>query len=180
MAPPSRGFRLLRDAVLSLSLTEEFVRPLYHWRTSRPHEYTGSMLNSAGDDNALFLCGPAHGAPPKNIRLSADDFLLDHLGGGFELIYFTEDAAIPSPLQEVVATTRKRGVPLRVIAVGAASPVDGADLTMTDADGHFRSRYGVQASGAGYLLRPDQHVCARWLTLDATRLLAALNTALPQ
>jgi 3-(3-hydroxy-phenyl)propionate hydroxylase len=32
MAPPSRGFRLLRDAVLSLSLTEEFVRPLYHWR----------------------------------------------------------------------------------------------------------------------------------------------------
>ena len=41
MAPPSRGFRLLRDAVLSLSLTEEFVRPLYHWRTSRPHEYSG-------------------------------------------------------------------------------------------------------------------------------------------
>jgi 3-(3-hydroxy-phenyl)propionate hydroxylase len=180
MAPPSRGFRLLRDAVLSLSLTEEFVRPLYHWRTSRPHEYTGSMLNSAGDDNSLFLCGPAHGAPPKNIRLSADDFLLDHLGGGFDLIYFTEDTAIPGPLQEVVATTRKRGVPLRVIAVGAASPVAGADMTMADADGHFRARYGVQASGAGYLLRPDQHVCARWLTLDATRLMAALDTALPQ
>jgi len=180
MTPPSRGFRLLRDAVLSLSLTQEFVRPLYHWRTSRPHQYNGSMLNSAGDDNALFLAGPAHGAPPQNIRLSANDFLLDHLGGGFDLIYFTEDAAIPEPLQEVVATTRKRGVALRVIAVGAANPVAGADLTMTDADGHFRRRYGVQASGAGYLLRPDQHVCARWITVDATRLLAALNTALPQ
>jgi 3-(3-hydroxy-phenyl)propionate hydroxylase len=180
MAPPSRGFRLLRDAVLSLSLTEAFVRPLYHWRTSRPHEYAESMLNSAGDDNALFRAGPAHGAPPQNIRLSADDFLLDHMGGGFDLIYFTDAAAIPEPLQAVVGATRQRGIPLRVVAVGAASPVAGADLTLADADGHFRSRYGVQASGAAYLLRPDQHVCARWLTLDATRLQAALNSALPQ
>ncbi len=180
MTPPSRGFRLLRDAVLSLSLTEAFVRPLYHWRTSRPHEYTGSMLNSSGDDNALFTAGPAHGAPPRNIRLSADDFLLDHVGGGFDLLYFTEAAAIPAPLQKVVATARERGVPLQVIAVGAAQPVAGADLTLADADGHFRRRYGVQASGAAYLLRPDQHVCARWLTLDATRLEAALDSALPQ
>ena len=183
MAPPSRGFRLLRDAVLSLSLTEEFVRPLYHWRTSRPHEYTDSLLNSAGDDNALFKSGPAHGAPPQNIRLSADDFLLDRLadlGAGFSLLYFTEAAALPVPLQVVIAATRTRGVPLRVIAVGAASPVAGADLTLADAEGHFRRRYGVQASGAGYLLRPDQHVCARWLTLDATRLQSAINTALPQ
>ena len=180
MAPPSRGFRLLRDAVLSLSMTEEFVRPLYHWRTSRPHEYLDSMLNSAGDDNALFRSGPAHGAPPQNIRLAPDDFLLDHLGGGFELLYFTQAAAIPEPLQQVLAATRAKGVPLRVIAVGAAQPVAGADLTLLDADGHLRQRYGVQASGAAYLLRPDQHVCARWLTLDATRLQAALNTALPQ
>jgi 3-(3-hydroxy-phenyl)propionate hydroxylase len=180
MAPPSPGFRLLRDAVMSLSLTEEFVRPLYHWRTSRPHEYLDSMLNSQGDDNALFRSGPAHGAPPQNIRLAPDDFLLDHLGGGFELLYFTQAAAMPEPLQQVLAATRARGVPLRVIAVGASQPVAGADLTLADADGHFRKRYGVQASGAAYLLRPDQHVCARWLTLDATRLQAALNTALPQ
>ncbi|MCY1263855.1 6-methylpretetramide 4-monooxygenase [compost metagenome] len=180
MTPPSEGFRLLRDAVLSLSLSEEFVRPLYHWRTSRPHEYSDSALSSLGDDNALFAEGPAHGAPPQNIRLSADDFLLDHLGGGFDLLYFTEAQAIPERLQGVVEATRARGVPLRIIAIGAAQPVAGADLTFPDSSGHFRERYGVQASGAAYLLRPDQHVCARWLTLDATRLEAALNTALPQ
>ncbi len=180
MTPPSEGFRLLRDAVLSLSLSEAFVRPLYHWRTSRPHAYSDSPLNSPGDDNTLFTKGPAHGAPPQNIRLSADDFLLDHLGGGFDLLYFTEAPAIPDPLQEVVRAIRARGVPLRVIAVGAAQPVAGADLTLADASGHFRQRYGVQASGAAYLLRPDQHVCARWLTLDATRLQAALHTTLPQ
>jgi 3-(3-hydroxy-phenyl)propionate hydroxylase len=180
MAPPSPGFRLLRDAVLSLSLTEEFVRPLYHWRTSRPHEYTDSVLNSQGDDNTLFRAGPAHGAPPQNIRLAPNDFLLDHLGGGFDLLYFTEAAALPEPMQQVVSAAHARGVPLKVIAVGATQPVAGADLTLADVDGHFRQRYGVQASGAAYLLRPDQHVCARWLTLDATRLQAALNIVLSQ
>ena len=187
MTPPSRGFRLLRDAVLSLSLTQDFVRPLYHWRTSRPHAYTRSMLNSAGDDNALFSAGPAHGAPPQNVRLGADDFLLDHLGGaaggasggGFDLLIFTDAPALPRPLQQVVAASRARGVPLRVTVIGAALPVAGADQTLADADGRVRQRYGVMASGAAYLLRPDQHVCARWLTLDATRLQAALHTALP-
>ena len=180
MAPPAGGFELLRNAVLSLSLTQEFVRPLYHWRTSRPHAYTQSMLNSRGDDDSLFTCGPGHGAPPQNIRLGSDDFLLDHLGGGFDLLYFTEAQAIPEPLQAVVQVARANGVPIRITAVGATQAVAGADATLVDTDGNFRQRYGVQASGAAYLLRPDQHVCARWLTLDATRLQDALNAALPQ
>ncbi|NIC40558.1 FAD-dependent monooxygenase [Aquabacterium sp. A08] len=179
MTPPSRGFRLLRDAVLSLSLTQAFVRPLYHWRTSRPHAYTGSALNSPGDDNALFTAGPAHGAPPQNVRLAPDAHLLDRLGGGFDLLYFTEGAAVPEALLQVVQAWRARGVALRVTAVGTAAPVAGADQTLPDADGRVRARYGVPASGAAYLLRPDQHVCARWLTLDATRLHAALQQALP-
>jgi 3-(3-hydroxy-phenyl)propionate hydroxylase len=178
MAPPSRGFRLLRDAVLSLSLTQDFVRPLYHWRTSRPHEYTHSALNSTGDDNALFKAGPAHGAPPQNVRLGINDFLLDHLGGGFDLLYFT-DTDMPEALQQVIEQARERGLPLKVTAVGAPHCVAGADQYLPDKDGHMRQRYGVPANGAAYLLRPDQHVCARWLTLDATRLQAALATALP-
>jgi 3-(3-hydroxy-phenyl)propionate hydroxylase len=179
MAPPSRGFRLLRDAVLSLSLTQEFVRPLYHWRTSRPHEYAHSALNSMGDDNALFTAGPAHGAPPRNIRLGSDNFLLDHLGGGFDLLYFTEAEALPPALLQAVDREREQGTPLRVIAVGSSVYVQGADVTLPDSDGHFRARYGIPASGGAYLLRPDQHVCARWLTLDSTRLHAALRAALP-
>jgi len=192
MAPPSRGFRLLRDAVLSLSLTQAFVRPLYHWRTSRPHEYSHSMLNSTHDDNGLFKAGPAHGAPPQNVRLGPGagdgDYLLDHLGGGFDLLYFTDAPAVPESLQAVIRGVRAQGVSLKVIAVGAAQPVAGADQTLPDADGHLRERYGVpvgdgsngHAQGAAYLLRPDQHICARWLTLDATRLQAALAQALPQ
>ena len=177
MTPPTRGFRLLRDAVLSLSLSEPFVGPLYHWRTSRPHEYAHSPANSAGDDNALFKAGPGHGAPPQNVRLGADDYLLDHLDHRFSLLYFTEGANVPDALTEVVNELRVKGLPLRVIAVGSAQPVAGADETLADTDGHLRERYGVFAGGAAYLLRPDQHVCARWMSLDATRLRAALINA---
>jgi 3-(3-hydroxy-phenyl)propionate hydroxylase len=180
MAPPSRGFRLLRDAVLSLSLTQDFVRPLYHWRTSRPHEYSRSMLNSTDDDNGRFAAGPAHGAPPQNVRLGPDDHLLDHLGGGFDLLVFTDGESIATPLQAVVAELRARGVPLKVTAIGAHESVAGADQTLADTDGRVRARYGVPSSGGAYLLRPDQHVCARWLRLDAARLRAAFCAALPQ
>jgi len=83
-------------------------------------------------------------------------------------------------LQDLIATTRAQGVPVHVIAVGSTGAVAGADKTLPDADGHLRERYGVPANGGAYLLRPDQHICARWLTLDATRLQAAFHTALPQ
>jgi 3-(3-hydroxy-phenyl)propionate hydroxylase len=173
MTPPTSGYQLLRDAVLSLSLTQEFVRPLYHWRTSRPHEYTESALNCRDDDNAAFKAGPADGAPPQNVQLGENDFLLDHLGGGVELLYFTDVAAIPAALLDTVGTARARGLPVRLTAVGPARAVEGADQTLADPAGRVRARYGVTASGAAYLLRPDQHVCGRWLALDAARLQSA-------
>ncbi|HRK39106.1 MAG TPA: FAD-dependent monooxygenase [Burkholderiaceae bacterium] len=176
MTPPTPGFRLLRDAVLSLSLTQPFVGPLYHWRTSRPHEYRQSSLNATGDDNLLFKAGPANGAPPQNVQLGADDYLLDHLDHSVTLLYFTSGAELPPALLAEVAACRERGVPVRVVAVGASQPVVGAELTLPDTQGRVRARYGVLAGGAAYLLRPDQHVCARWMSLDATRLRAALNT----
>ncbi len=186
MAPPSRGFRLLRDAVLSLSLTQAFVRPLYHWRTSRPHEYTHSFLNSPHDDNHLFEAGPSHGAPPQNIRLANGNFLLDHLGGGFDLLYFVDSvtsstaspqlkASIPhisisSKLQNVISAFKAKGLPIRVIAIGARQATTDADLYLEDALGSVKSLYGIKQTGGAYLLRPDQHICARWQTLDEIRL----------
>jgi len=176
MTPPTRGFRLLRDAVLSLSLSQAFVGPLYHWRTSRPHEYGASPINSPGDDNARFHHGPGHGAPPKNIALGPDDHLLDHLDHGFTLLIALDGSIIPDELGAVVQELRGQGVPLRVIAVGAPAPVLGADDSLADANGHLRERYGLKVGGA-YLLRPDQHVCARWLRLDAPRLRGSLINA---
>jgi 3-(3-hydroxy-phenyl)propionate hydroxylase len=180
MAPPSRGFRLLRDAVLSLSLTEEFVRPLYHWRTSRPHEYKHSALNSMSDDNAQFTGGPTLGAPPQNVQLKADDFLLDHLGGGFDLVYAAQDQSIPPELLKAVELAKNKGLPLKLLAITHVDvAIKGADKTLFDPQQRFQLRYALPLGGA-YLFRPDQHVCGRWLQVDATRLLSSLQLAVMQ
>ena len=180
MAPPSPGFRLLRDAVLSLSLTEEFVRPLYHWRTSRPHEYAHSALNSMSDDNAQFTGGPALGAPPQNVQLKSDDFLLDHLGGGFDLVYVAQDQSIPPELLKAVELAKSKGLPLKLLAITNVDvAIKGADKTLFDPQQRFQLRYALPLGGA-YLFRPDQHVCGRWLQVDATRLLSSLQLAVMQ
>ena len=175
MAPPDWGHACVRHAVLSLSLTQDFVRPLYHWRTSRPHEYTHSVLNAREDDNAAFEAGPAHGASPINVKLGPDVHLLDHLGGGFDLLWFS-DSALPTDLRAEIEAWRQRGWAIRVVALTlGADPVPGADLSLQDPQGRARARYGVQQEGSSYLLRPDQHVCGRWLQLQAPQLRQALE-----
>ncbi|MFM2057407.1 MAG: hypothetical protein RLY71_1792 [Pseudomonadota bacterium] len=186
MTPPSRGYRLLRDAVLSLSLTEAFVRPLFHWRTSRPHTHADSPLNDPADDNALFDAGPAQGAPLPNLRLGADEFVLDHLGGAaagaFTLLVCAPTGGLDAALHECLAAWRLRGVSLRLLRIGpqasavAAGPV--SDGWLPDTDGALRCHLALPGAGAAYLLRPDQHVCARWLQLTPERLDAALQRAL--
>ncbi|WP_278652591.1 FAD-dependent monooxygenase [Pandoraea pnomenusa] len=176
MTPPSHGFRLLRDAVLDLSLAHEFVRPLFHWRTSRAHDYRDSPLNSPDDDNATMPGGPGVGAPAPNLRLGENDYLYDHLGAAFHLLTFG-DAPLDDVLRHEVATWRERGVPITVIGLsGSLHAVAGADLTLRDANGHAAAKYGA-ADGTAYLVRPDHHICARWLRLDAARLATALAQA---
>ena len=164
MTPPTRGFRLLRDAVLSLSLTQEFVRPLYHWRTSRPHDYLASQLNAADDDSAAFGAGPAPGAPLPNLRLAPGEFLLDGLcgdaAGRFALLL--ADAAALAPLAALLDAWAQRGLALHTRVLPAAAA----------------ARLGLRGGAAALLLRPDQHVCARWLAVSAERLDSALARAL--
>ena len=169
MTPPTRGFRLLRDAVLSLSLTQAFVRPLFHWRTSRAHAYGDSPLNapaadtaamdSALDDNALFgaaglAAGVRVGEPMANVALGPDDFLMDHFPAGFLLLVVGQDSATPLPadVHSVLADFRARG---HVIAV------------QHNHHAEVVARYAGPEGTGVYLFRPDQHVCARWLAFDA-------------
>ncbi|MBA1200993.1 FAD-dependent oxidoreductase [Pseudomonas capeferrum] len=179
MAPPTAGYRLVRDAVLSLSLTQEFVRPLYHWRTSRPHDYAESVLNCPTDDNDRFAVGPRNGALLLNIKLGENDYLFDRLGACFHLLYFTSAAFIPDALLAQVQAIRSSGVPFQIIAVtqNAQTRVVGADQLIEDTSGHIASKYGITQGGA-YLVRPDQHICARWHQLSAGQLHTAIDIVL--
>jgi 3-(3-hydroxy-phenyl)propionate hydroxylase len=57
--------------------------------------------------------------------------------------------------------------------------VEGLSLSARDeAAAALRQRYLSSAPGAIYLMRPDQHVAARWLTFDEAKVRAALKKAI--
>ncbi|GAB3627685.1 monooxygenase [Pandoraea terrae] len=177
MTPPTHGHRLLRDATLALSIDHAFVRPLFHWRTSRAHDYRHSPLNSPDDDNARMHAGPVVGAPLPNLRLGENDYLYDHLGAAFHLLSFS-DSPLNAAVQDEIAKWRARGIAVTVIAFAPTrhAGVPGADLTLYDATDRALQKYGA-TWGSAYLARPDHHICARWQTLDADRLATALAQA---
>lgn len=176
MTPPTTGHRTMRDAVLSLSLKNGFVGPLFHWRTSRPHVYAHSRLNARDDDQALFLEGPVDGAPIPNVKLGLDDFLLDHWDESIHLLVFTEREALPADVTALQQRLRARGVPLRLLAISLGRDhVEGADLTLPDPEGRCWRKYGASVDGATYLVRPDQHVAARWGNCAVHRIAPALE-----
>ena len=84
------------------------------------------------------------------------------------------------PLIECIADhLRTLGVPLRLSAICRhAQPVAGAAQTLADTAGHCHRRYGVPDTGATYLLRPDQHICARWLQPGSAQVQAAVHRVL--
>jgi 3-(3-hydroxy-phenyl)propionate hydroxylase len=83
-------------------------------------------------------------------------FLLERLGGGFVLLSIGADA--PAELVE--------GVP----AVGFTVPTPDVSVEL-------RTRYLGDAASAVYLIRPDQHVAARWAAFDETAVRGALRRA---
>ena len=180
MSPPTAGFRLMRDATLSLVLSQDWPKDLLHWRTSRPHDYAESALNTA-DAPGAFDAGLAPGAALRNVRLGDDDFLFDHLPGGFVLLGFAGDASQSSALCEAAAGARAAcGEALEcllVVSHEAARADRSSATTIVDQAARIAMKYDGRA-GTAYLIRPDGHVCARWRRVDAGALAAALRRAL--
>ena len=62
-----------------------------------------------------------------------------------------------------------------LVVTPAGGKLDGIAM-LVDPQGHIHRRYDARP-GTVYLLRPDQHVAARWRTLDAAQVRAALGRA---
>ncbi|MFC7476389.1 FAD-dependent oxidoreductase [Dankookia sp. GCM10030260] len=174
MTPPTEGYRVLRDAVLSFTLSEDFCKELLHWRTSRPHVYARSALNAAGD--AGFAGGVPPGAPLRNVKLGADDHLLDHLGRGFQLIGFAGPEGPDATLEAVLRAAAAAAVPVACLLVAPQALPGRAETVLADPAGRVAALYDAPP-GSAYLARPDTHVCARWRRPTPALLRAALDTA---
>jgi 3-(3-hydroxy-phenyl)propionate hydroxylase len=157
ITPKSKVSHVFRNAVLDLAERLDFARPLVNsGRLSVPCIHDGSPLN--GPD--ALPGGPARtrpGAPCPDAPLRGG-YLLEKLGNDFVIL--TVDAQAPERLEE-------DGVEARRVSLSATQ----------DASGALAERYLGEASSAVYLIRPDQHVAARWPAFDEPALRAALRRA---
>jgi 3-(3-hydroxy-phenyl)propionate hydroxylase len=170
MSPKPGMATVLRDAVLDLARTQPFARTLINsGRLSVPAVLDGSPLN--GPDVADFPRLARPGAACPDAPLRGEDgtpgWLLDRLGRGFVGIYITPSGGLPADVANAAARWRRLPVPLSLLALGEADDVAGL----------LRVRYGA-APGCFILIRPDQHIAARFGAFDAAAIEAALACAL--
>ena len=180
ITPKSRTSKTFRNQVLALARHYPFARKLVNsGRLSVPSFLTSSMLNTPDTD--AFDGQMVPGAPMDDAPVQVagqDAWLLDQVGQGFALLLFAD--AVPGA--EVLARLQAlQSGPLPVTAlIVAPRPLDVPGLpVIVDAQGWMAKRYDGQ-SGTTYLLRPDQHVCARWRQPDAARIQQALARATAQ
>ena len=196
ITPKSAVSREFRNAVLTLAGAHPFARALVNsGRLSVPAHLTASPLNTpdAADFAGLMQPGaPVADAPVRQRRPAldaaggetdgwTDGWLLNHTGGRFVLLLFVVspealDAAALQSLQRL-AKGRIPVYPVLVSQQAGTAPPDSA--LVVDHQGIAARRFDAQP-GTAYLLRPDQHVAARWRWLDAAAVAAALARATGQ
>jgi 3-(3-hydroxy-phenyl)propionate hydroxylase len=162
MAPPTRGYRLMRNAALALAVHSDLTRPLINPRQSQPYTYKESPLTGFSARDREFTAGPIAGASLINRRLGPGRFLLDQLGVGFSGLFFSADSRLPVALVDLFQSLR--------VGDEAFTPI-----IVTDPDTF--AAYGA-TDGTFYLVRPDRHVAARWRHIDAAEVKSALRQAL--
>jgi 3-(3-hydroxy-phenyl)propionate hydroxylase len=178
ITPKSAASRTLRNAVLQLAREHPFARKLVNsGRLSVPSFYVDSPLNTPLDEPCAGTMEP--GAPMDDAPIAhagRPGWLLDHAGGRFQLMVYADD---PAAL-DVSALLGLRGdaVPVELLVVSPRPGTEGPGgaTLLHDAHGLVARRYDAR-DGSAFLLRPDQHLAARWRAPDLARVRAAVARA---
>ncbi len=170
MTPKTATERLFRDNILALAREFPFARNLVNaGRLSKPCSLDGLRLQSEDDPalgGAMMPGAPCADAPILDAA-GRPGWLLEHLGGDFVLLVLAD---APADIPDPSALARLERAP-RLCAV-SRNGLHGCNGMLRDREGLVHARYG--GPGAVYLIRPDQHVAARFRGFDA----AAIDRAL--
>lgn len=190
ITPKSPISRVFRDAVLTLARRHVFARRLVNsGRLSVPALLRESTLNTPDRDRFEGAMMPGASCVDAPVtRDGMQDWLLGHIGSRFTVLVFAASEGLRSDEKAAIERARSRGVPMQIVVVGPSETSPGgeqwiADATaidaqaLRDANGLAAERYDG-AAGTVYLMRPDQHVCARWRHASANDIEAALERAL--
>jgi 3-(3-hydroxy-phenyl)propionate hydroxylase len=168
ITPKSAVSKLFRNAALELARTQPFARKLVNsGRLSVPAFLVHSALNTPDTD--AFAGNLVPGAPMDDAPLRAagqDTWLLDQLGNRFVLMVFVDGG---QRLDLALQGLAQAPIPVQLLTVGT-----GGD--MEDVQGLLARRCDAQP-GTAYLIRPDQHVAARWRRVSLAGVQAALARA---
>lgn len=180
ITPKSKTSLVFRNAVLSLAREHAFARALVNsGRLSVPCYLTESRLNTPDADH--FDGDMVPGAAMDDAPMQIDGksvWLLDHVGNSFMALVFVSDAsAIDADQLAQFAELAAQPIAVEVVLISAsdASAPQGVRM-LTDRAGRFAERFDA-APGTTYLIRPDQHVAARWRAFDATQINTAVARA---
>ncbi|HLX01279.1 MAG TPA: FAD-dependent oxidoreductase [Trinickia sp.] len=187
ITPKTPVSRVFRDAVLKLAKHHPFARQLVNTgRLSVPAVLSESTLNTPDRDRFEGQMVPGAACVDAPVRRGGeDDWLLSQLGGEFTALVFCGAEGVDAASVAVLSALRDAALPVRRIVV-SAGPLDaynraGAALAdvalLEDTQGSAAQRYDARP-GTLYLIRPDQHVCARWRHAEPGDLEAALRRAL--
>ncbi|ALS60408.1 FAD-dependent oxidoreductase [Pandoraea norimbergensis] len=180
ITPKSPVSRVFRDAVLTLARDHAFARQLVNsGRLSVPAVLHDSTLNTA--DRDAFVGRMVPGATCLDAPLSRNaqgGWLLPRLGGRFVALVFGSPASLDAAALAALQAMANDRVPVMPVFVTSdASQAQGEENVWHDAQGLAAQRYDA-TPGTVYLVRPDQHVCARWRTLDTAAIAQARDRAL--
>jgi 3-(3-hydroxy-phenyl)propionate hydroxylase len=180
ITPKSKMSLTFRNAVLTLARDHAFARALVNsGRLSVPAVLTESPLNTP--DTAEFAGDMVPGAALADAPMQEEGksvWLLDAVGGRFmALLYVNDPAALDAASARAFRSLLDAPIPVDVVLVSMKAGVSPEGLrVLVDEKGRFAERFDAQA-GTVYLLRPDQHVAARWRAFDAQAVRAALARA---
>jgi 3-(3-hydroxy-phenyl)propionate hydroxylase len=154
IAPQGPVARTFRDAVLQLARDHPFARALVNsGRLSTATVHADSALSTMDE---AWIGGVAEGAAVANLALDGD-YLLDKLHGDFAGFWGLHFATRPLP------PFAEPPAPLRILMLEPHGPLAAAFAA---------------TPGTFYLLRPDQHVAARWRQPTPALIRAAMTRAL--
>jgi 3-(3-hydroxy-phenyl)propionate hydroxylase len=178
ITPKSRTSKTFRNQVLALAKQHPFARKLVNsGRLSVPSFLTQSVLNTP--DSEAFEGQMVPGAPMDDapIRVNGQEaWLLDQVGRGFQALWFVDAPPTADALAQLHAL-QQAAVPVTTLLVSREAIEVAGWTVLQDVQGWLARRYDA-TPGTLYLLRPDQHVVARWRTLNMAPLQAALARAL--
>ncbi|RKF50861.1 FAD-dependent oxidoreductase [Paraburkholderia fungorum] len=182
ITPKSPVSRVFRDAVLKLARHHPFARQLTNsGRLSVPAVLRDSPLNTLDSDSFEGPMVPGASCVDAPVDAAGQPaWLLQQLGQQFTGVLFCGAQGIDQPTQAALDTLRSGPVPLKLVVVtsGDGQVAVASDAKVVhDVDGLAAARYDAQP-GTFYLIRPDQHVCARRRQLDVNFVEAALKRAL--